>query len=95
MRYAEQNGFNPVTAIQSFISLFLLAPFLFVTSFSFSFSFSVPGRPVRFKGGALRLPTDTDRKGHVVHSTDNSSSVKYNKVPCSYRKFPPVPQAPV
>lgn len=34
---------------------------LFVTSFSFSFSFSVPGRPVRFKGGALRLPIDTEK----------------------------------
>jgi len=31
----------------------------FLTSFSFSFSFSVPGSPVRFSGGALRLPAGT------------------------------------
>lgn len=36
---------------------YLFLPFL--TSFSFSLSFSVPGRPVRFSGGALRLPAET------------------------------------
>lgn len=36
----------------------------FLTSFSFSFSFSVPGSPVRFSGGALRLPAGT-REGNI------------------------------
>ena len=31
---------------------------------------------MRFKGGALRLPTDTDRKRHVFRKSDNPSGVK-------------------
>lgn len=55
-------------------------PLLFVTSFSFSFNFSVPGRPVRFKGGALRLPIDTDRKRYVFCRRQYLRSKKCNKV---------------